>query len=62
MSKIAHDLNFVPVHGVLLDLGLSSLQLDFENRGFSFSDEEILDMRFGLENDLTAIEIVNHFF
>ena len=61
ISEIAHELKFVPVHGVLLDLGLSSLQLDFENRGFSFSEEEMLDMRFGLENDLTAIEIVNKF-
>ena len=61
ISEIAHELKFVPVHGVLLDLGLSSLQLDFENRGFSFSEEEMLDMRFGLENDLTAIEIVNQF-
>ena len=61
ISEIAHELKFVPVHGVLLDLGLSSLQLDFENRGFSFSEEEMLDMRFGLENNLTAIEIVNQF-
>jgi len=61
ISEIAHDLKFVPVHGILLDLGLSSLQIDFENRGFSFSDEEILDMRFGLQNNLTAIEIVNNF-
>ena len=61
ISEIAHELKFVPVHGVLLDLGLSSLQLDFENRGFSFSEEEMLDMRFGLENDLTAIKIVNQF-
>ena len=61
ISEIAHELKFVPVHGVFVDLGLSSLQLDFENRGFSFSEEEMLDMRFGLKNDLTAIEIVNQF-
>tara|TARA_B100000941_G_C28492034_1_gene548512 strand:+ start:467 stop:1396 length:930 start_codon:yes stop_codon:yes gene_type:complete len=61
ISEIAHELKFVPVHGILLDLGLSSLQLDFENRGFSFSEEKMLDMRFGLKNDLTAIEIVNQF-
>ena len=61
ISEIAHELKFVPVHGVLLDLGLSSLQLDFENRGFSFSEEKMLDMRFGLKNDLTAIEIINQF-
>ena len=59
--EIAHELNFVPVHGALLDLGLSSLQLDFEERGFSFSDNNILDMRFGLNNDLTAKKIVNEY-
>ena len=61
VSEIAHELNFVPVHGALLDLGLSSLQLDFEERGFSFSDKKILDMRFGLNNDLTAKKIVNEY-
>ena len=61
VSEIAHELNFVPVHGALLDLGLSSLQLDFEERGFSFSDKNILDMRFGLNNDLTAKKIVNEY-
>ncbi|MFL2677495.1 MAG: 16S rRNA (cytosine(1402)-N(4))-methyltransferase RsmH [Dehalococcoidia bacterium] len=61
VSDIAHELNFVPVHGALLDLGLSSLQLDFEERGFSFSDNNILDMRFGLNNNLTAKRIVNEY-
>lgn len=61
VSEIAHELNFVPVHGTLLDLGLSSLQLDYEDRGFSFSDKNILDMRFGLNNDLTAKKIVNEY-
>jgi len=61
VSEIAHELNFVPVHGALLDLGLSSLQLDFEERGFSFSDKNFLDMRFGLNNNLTAKKIVNEY-
>ena len=61
VSEIAHSLNFVPVHGVLMDLGLSSLQLDFEKRGFSFSDNDILDMRFGLNNELTAKKIINEY-
>lgn len=59
MRKAALDLDFVPVHGILLDLGLSSLQLDTEARGFSFRRPDPLDMRFSLEQRLTASEIVN---
>jgi len=49
----------VPVHGILLDLGLSSLQLDSESRGFSFRRPDPLDMRFSLQQRLTAADIVN---
>ena len=51
--------DFVPVHGILLDLGLSSLQLDSESRGFSFRRPDPLDMRFSLQQRLTAADIVN---
>jgi 16S rRNA (cytosine1402-N4)-methyltransferase len=51
--------DFVPVHGILLDLGLSSLQLDAESRGFSFRRPDPLDMRFSLQQRLTAADIVN---
>lgn len=50
---------FAPVDGILLDLGLSSLQLDDPARGFAFQSEGPLDMRFGPESELTAAEIVN---
>jgi 16S rRNA (cytosine1402-N4)-methyltransferase len=50
---------FAPVEGVLLDLGLSSLQLDDPARGFAFQSEGPLDMRFDPEAELTAAEIVN---
>ena len=50
---------FAPVHGVLFDLGLSSLQLSDEARGFSFQTEAPLDMRFGPQQSLTAADIVN---
>ncbi|MCL0078326.1 16S rRNA (cytosine(1402)-N(4))-methyltransferase RsmH [Dehalococcoidia bacterium] len=61
LEKVASEHNFRPVHGVLFDLGLSSLQLVDEERGFSFRRDGPLDMRFGPDQELTAAEIVNDF-
>ncbi len=47
------------VNGILLDLGLSSMQLDSSDRGFSFMNDAPLDMRFNQGQKLTAAEIVN---
>ncbi len=47
------------VDGVLFDLGLSSYQLDNPERGFSFSRQGPLDMRFNMEGSITAFDIVN---
>ena len=61
MAQAAEQLGtgFLPVDGILLDLGLSSLQLDDPARGFAFSSEGPLDMRFDPAADLSAADIVN---
>ncbi len=57
ITALRHD--FVPVHGVLFDLGVSSLQLDREARGFSFRRSDPLDMRFSIDQRVTAADVVN---
>ena len=47
------------IDGLLLDLGLSSLQLDASGRGFSFKGEEPLDMRMDKRRGLTAADLLN---
>ncbi len=50
---------FFPVHGILFDLGLSSAQLEANNRGFSFRRDSPLDMRFSPRQEVTADTIIN---
>jgi 16S rRNA (cytosine1402-N4)-methyltransferase len=61
LASICHQYNFVPVHGVLFDLGVSSMQLADDSRGFGFQVEAPLDMRFSPDQALTAAEIVNDY-
>tara|TARA_X000001036_G_scaffold87361_1_gene79441 strand:- start:15176 stop:16072 length:897 start_codon:yes stop_codon:yes gene_type:complete len=61
IRKIAMKSNFIPCHGILFDLGVSSLQLDKESRGFSFRRKAPLDMRFSVNQTLTAEEVINTF-
>jgi 16S rRNA (cytosine1402-N4)-methyltransferase len=53
--------NWQQVNGILLDLGLSSLQLDTPERGFSFRNIGPLDMRFDSSQEITAADMVNNY-
>ena len=59
MAKVAVQSGFDQVDGILLDLGVSSMQLDSAERGFSFQSEGPLDMRMGPDCDYSAADIVN---
>ncbi len=59
LAEFAQIGGFTAVDAILLDLGISSHQLDTPDRGFSFQGAGPLDMRMDPQNPLTAAEIVN---
>ncbi|MBT3363566.1 MAG: 16S rRNA (cytosine(1402)-N(4))-methyltransferase RsmH [Chloroflexi bacterium] len=61
LSSICSELEVTCADGVLFDLGMSSVQLEAEGRGFSFQRNEPLDMRFSPTQDVTAADIVNNY-
>ena len=61
IRKILNELEIEAVDGILLDLGVSSYQLDERNRGFSYLGENELDMRMDRTQELTAKYIINNY-
>lgn len=61
IKTILSELNIDKVDGILLDLGVSSYQLDEKTRGFSYTSDDILDMRMDKNQELSALDVINKY-
>jgi len=61
IEEILNEIEIRKVDGILLDLGVSSYQLDEKNRGFSYLGDNDLDMRMDKTQELTAKDVVNNY-
>lgn len=61
IRQVVAELGIQKVNGIILDLGVSSYQLDTVDRGFSYKEDGPLDMRMDKRKELTARDIVNNY-